>query len=119
MDYLDIDFDVNLENGTHLGEIKNWLKRRPDGGKVIFAVDKVSRADKVQAYALGATDIIHRPVTSKALLKVLLGNLDVLAEDRGQPPLRSFQAVGPVIDSLTNIFSSACLGAPIAPLLSP
>jgi putative nucleotidyltransferase with HDIG domain len=106
-------FDVDLEDNAHLGEIKNWLKRRPIGSKVIFAVDKTSRADKVQAYALGATDIIHRPITSKALLKVLLGNLDALVEDRGQPPLRSFQAVGPVIDALANVFSSACLGAPI------
>jgi len=106
-------FDIDLRDGAHLLEVKKWLKWMPKDGKAIFVVDKTSRAEKIQAYALGATDIIHRPINGKVLLKSLLGDFDALALDAANPPLRNIPAVGPAFDALENVFSSACFGGPI------
>ncbi len=106
-------FDISLHGDSNLLEIKEWLKRRPKGSKTVFVVDKTSRAEKIQAYALGATDIIHRPIDGKALLTALLGDFDSLALDKSHLPLGNLPAVGPAFDALENVFSSACLGAPI------
>jgi putative nucleotidyltransferase with HDIG domain len=108
-----IVFDISLDGSSNLLEIKEWLKRRPKCTKTVFVVDKSSRAEKVQAYALGATDIIHRPIKGKALLNTLLGDFDSLALDTSHPPLRSLPVVGQTFDALENVFSSACLGVPL------
>lgn len=106
--------DVNLGNRAIVQEIKGSLSRRLRNSGIVFAVDKTSRAEKIQAYALGATDIVHRPVSGRALLKVLLGDFDALSLDTSSPELRSIPVVGATLAALENIFSSACLGAPIA-----
>ena len=106
-------FDINMHDGPHLIEIKEWLKRRPKDGKVVFVIDETSRSEKIQARALGATDVIHRPIDGKALLTLLWGDFDSLAVDTSDPPLKSNPAVGPAFDALENVFSSACLGAPL------
>src|SRR5688572_33185507 len=35
--------DVSLKHTSHLLDIKEWLKRKPEGGKAIFAIDTLSR----------------------------------------------------------------------------
>jgi response regulator RpfG family c-di-GMP phosphodiesterase len=106
-------FDINMSDTAHVLKVKNWLKFRPRSSKAVFAIDKTPRAEKIQAYALGATDIIHRPISPRALLKILIGDFDSLSADSSTLELRSFPAVGPVSGALENVFSSACLGAPI------
>jgi putative nucleotidyltransferase with HDIG domain len=106
-------FDMDMSDSAHVHKIKNWLKLRPRNSKAVFAIDKTSRAEKIQAYALGATDIVHRPISARTLLKILMGDFDSLSADSSIPPLRSFSTVGPVCGALENVFSSACLGAPI------
>ena len=108
-------FDINMRDASHLGDVKDWLRRRPKNGKAVFVTDKASRVAQTQAHALGATDVIHRPIDGKSLLKLLWGDFDALVRDTSQPPLRSVPTVGPAIDALENIFSSACLGAPLNP----
>jgi putative nucleotidyltransferase with HDIG domain len=106
-------FDINLSDGARLEEIKKWAKARPKDSKLIIAVDKTSRAEKIQAYALGATDIIHRPVTGGSLQRVLLAEFNELAVDACEPSLASSPAAGAALQALENTFSSACLGAPV------
>ena len=106
-------FDINMHDGRHLVEIKEWLKRKPKDGKVVFVIDETSRSEKIQAHALGATDVIHRPINGKALLTLLWGDFNSLVLDTSAPPLRSIPGVGPAFDALENVFSSACLGAPL------
>ena len=60
--------DIDLEDSSHLPELRVWLKCRPKNGKTIFAVDRGVRHQTVQAYAIGATDVVDRPVDRKALL---------------------------------------------------
>jgi putative nucleotidyltransferase with HDIG domain len=106
-------FDINLSDGPRLEDIKKWAKDRPRDSKLIFAVDKASRAEKIQAYALGATDIIHRPVTGRSLRKVLSSEFDALAVDICEPSLAISPAAGAALQALENTFSAACLGAPV------
>src|ERR1700688_2598402 len=55
-------FDINMRDGTHLLEVKEWLKRKPKDGKVVFVIDQMSWIAEAQANALGATDVLHRPI---------------------------------------------------------
>ena len=79
-------FDIDMHDGRHLLETKEWLKRRPKDSKVVFVVDETSRSEKMQAHALGATDVIHRPIDGKALLTLLWGDFDSLAVDTADAP---------------------------------
>ncbi len=106
-------FDIDMHDVRYLLEAKEWLKRRPKDSKVVFVVDETSWNEKVQAHALGASDVIHRPIDGKALLTLLWGDFDSLAVDLADPPLKSDPAVAPAFDALENVFSSACLGAPL------
>ena len=106
-------FDINLHNGHHLQKVKEWLRRMPKCHKAVFVVDKTSWAEKIQAYALGATDVIHRPINGKDLVTTLLGDFESLAFDTSHSLLKGFPAIKPVVDALENVFCSACLGAPI------
>jgi len=106
-------FDIDMRDSRHLMETKEWLKRKPKDSKVVFVIDETRRGEKIQAQALGATDVIHRPIDGKALLKLLWGDFDTLAIDTADPPLKTDPAVGPAFNALENVFSSACLGAPL------
>jgi putative nucleotidyltransferase with HDIG domain len=102
--------DVNLDS-AHIPALKHWLQRRPKKGKIILAVDKGSRFQAVQASALGATDLLPRPVEGKAVLKELLGDIDSLAGG----PIGASPGVAAGVNALQTIFASACLGAALDP----
>lgn len=106
-------FDIDLLARIHFDEIRKWVKSRPKNSKVIFAVDKASRLEKIQAFAIGATNIIHRPISSGALLKLLVGDFANLTDDSNQPHILSFPGAKSMFDALENVFSAACIGAPI------
>jgi DNA-binding NarL/FixJ family response regulator len=55
-------FDINLNNEPRLQRLKEWLKRKPANAKAIFLTEKSSHLQQTRAYALGATDILYRPV---------------------------------------------------------
>ena len=60
--------DVDFSNGSQVASLKAWLGRKPKDGKVVFAVDKASHLQAIQAKALGAMHVLHRPLERKALL---------------------------------------------------
>src|SRR6266705_1480347 len=74
-------FDINLRDGQHLLELKEWLNRKPKDGKVVFITDKASHAQDIQARALGATNIVHRPFDAGTLVQKLLGDFDAPPTD--------------------------------------
>lgn len=59
--------DIDLRNPEHCSGLKRWLKSRPRKGQAIFCVRKDSHAEAVQAYALGATALLARPVSGSAV----------------------------------------------------
>lgn len=106
-------FDIDLHNPARLKEVKQWLAKKPDKARVIVAIDETSRTERIQAYALGATEVIQRPVTSRALLILLLGDFSTLTQNPAQTPFSEFGSAAPVFRALENIFNSAYLNGSI------
>src|SRR3954452_16765616 len=105
--------DIDLNDEDQLLPLKNWLTRKPKDVKIIFVADKISRLHQARAYALGATAIVHRPVTAQSLLASLRddgGTLGSLAptSHEGLPP-----GIAGAADALQSLLSAACMGTPI------
>src|SRR4051794_36646886 len=66
-------FDINLNDANHLLKLRDKLKSRPKDAKIIFVTDKASRLQETQAFAIGATDVIHRPIDGRTLVAKLWG----------------------------------------------
>jgi putative nucleotidyltransferase with HDIG domain len=85
------------------------------GGKAIFLTDKSSRIESMQAFALGATDVMHHPLREQELMTRLWGEFKSLA---GGPPdlqLPHSPGVAEAVGALQNIFLSACVGGHLDP----
>ena len=61
--------DIDLKDTTQIDSLKRWLQQRPQHGQAIFGVDRRSRHDSIQAYAIGATDVVSRPIDARLLLQ--------------------------------------------------
>jgi putative nucleotidyltransferase with HDIG domain len=59
--------DVDLRDPANCSDLKAWLRRRPRNGQAIFSVRKGSHAQVVQAYALGATSLLVRPISGEGV----------------------------------------------------
>src|SRR5690606_16624969 len=57
--------DIDLRVPEQCNDLKAWLKSRPRNAQVIFSILKGSHAQAVQAYALGATALLARPVSGE------------------------------------------------------
>jgi len=106
-------FDIRLNDEPSLLKLKAWLGRKPANAKAIFLVDKGSHLQHARAYALGATDVLYRPIDGRELLAKLWGDVTSLSADPNNAAIRKSPAVASAIDTLQNIFSSACLGEPL------
>jgi putative nucleotidyltransferase with HDIG domain len=102
--------DIDLAKELSLPQLKRWLGRKPANAKTIFLVDRASHLQEARAGALGATDVLPRPLDYRALLAKLWGDIASLSVDPGNAALRKSPAVCAAIDTLQNIFSAACLG---------
>lgn len=105
-------FDIDLNDPTHLLELKTRLKDRPKDAKVVFVTDKSSHLQDTRAYAIGATDVIHRPIDARALLAKLWGEFGSLTDEQLKLPENSGAGVAAANDTLRGIFSAACSGTP-------
>lgn len=109
-------FDIDFGRSGRAAKVKQWLERKPKDAKVIFAIDKTSHLQSIQATALGATGILHRPFEREAVIKMLLGDLESMwTEDPKDPsdPIKTSPGVGEALEALRNIFESACRGTPL------
>ena len=64
--------DIDLRHQTRVGSVKHWLKARPVGSKVFVGVDHASHLESTQAYAIGATCLMSRPIDGRALSRKFL-----------------------------------------------
>jgi putative nucleotidyltransferase with HDIG domain len=106
-------FDINFTDSQRLLELKEWLDRKPKDGKVVFVTDKASHVQAIQAQALGATDIVHRPLDANELVEKLLDDFDSISSDDPENLIKQCPGIGTALDALHNIFSSACLDTPL------
>ncbi len=62
-----------------------------------------------RAYAVGATDVLHRPVDVTDLLAKLCGEVAALAGNATTFPVQNAPGVAAAVETLQSIFSAACL----------
>ena len=111
--YTVVDFDFN--DIAHIPTLKAWLRRKPNGGKVVFITDKASHLQATRAHAIGATDIVHRPVeVARTGRPNCLGDVASLSNDPANETIRKSPGVAAAIGTLQDIFSSACSGEPLS-----
>jgi putative nucleotidyltransferase with HDIG domain len=103
-------FDIDLKDNQRLLDLRDLLKRKPKETRTIFVTDRASRAQTIQAQALGACEVVHHPLDAGALAGKLSNGFDPSLSD---DPLKDYVGVGPALDALHGIFSTACLGAPL------
>jgi putative nucleotidyltransferase with HDIG domain len=96
--------DIDLGNGAHLDRLRQWLALRPKHGKAIFVVERGVRLQAVQALAVGATDLLNRPVDRRALLVKLFGDIGGLAGEPATPSAADGVSAG--VGALQSIFLS-------------
>jgi putative nucleotidyltransferase with HDIG domain len=102
--------DIDLEDSSYLADLRLWLDFRPKRGKAIFVVEHGVRLQAVQAFAVGATDLVERPVDRKRLLTAFFGDIGSLA---GDPAVFSADGISAGIAALQGIFASAVCGTPV------
>jgi putative nucleotidyltransferase with HDIG domain len=104
-------FDIDLRDSQRLPKLRESLSRRPKDSKVVFVTDKASHVQVIQARALGATGIVHRPYDAKVLVKKLLGEFETLSNVDPESPIKQAPGVGAALDALHEVFLSATCGA--------
>ncbi len=106
--------DIDLNEGAQLGQLKDWIARKPSGAMVLFVTDKSSHLEVMQACALGGTDFIHRPFNKCELLAKLVAGIPA-APVGGAPPLvpQAPDGFGAAIKGLESVFDQASLGRSI------
>jgi putative nucleotidyltransferase with HDIG domain len=102
--------DVDLNNVRYVPFLKKWLEHKPTGAKVVFITDKTSRSQAERAFAIGASDIVHRPIQSADLLAKLLGDVECLSGGPPSKEIRGSPGSVAAIGGLRKIFSSAIGG---------
>jgi putative nucleotidyltransferase with HDIG domain len=105
-------FDINLNDAGHLLKLRDKLKARPQDARIIFVTDKASRLQETQAFAIGATDVIHRPIDARTLLTKLWGESRSIADEKPESPEKSGPGVAAASNMLRGIFSAAMDGTP-------
>jgi putative nucleotidyltransferase with HDIG domain len=103
--------DIDLNNVARANSLREWLDQRPDK-TVICAVDKSSRVQTVQAYSIGATDIVYRPVSTRVLVAKLSGRPAAAGRHNAHSAeLRCGVVAG--IGALQRLFATATRGTPL------
>ena len=107
--------DVDLKRITRVLALKEWLKGKPEGGKVIAVTDKSSHIEGIRANAIGASDAIHGPISGSSILPKLRSDFTQLGAT--PPEFEKSKEIATTLGALQEIFSSACLGISINPAL--
>jgi putative nucleotidyltransferase with HDIG domain len=104
---------IDLGDIDKIHNLKLWLKRKTKDAKLIFITRSGSRLEDARAYALGATDLVRRPLDRIALLTKLRGDFKSLAE--GPPDFQADGSPGIVaaVGALQDVFASAGAGVPL------
>jgi putative nucleotidyltransferase with HDIG domain len=102
--------DLDLNDVRFVPYLKKWLDRKPAGAKVVFVTDKTSRSQNERAFAIGASDIVHRPIQPSDLLAKLLGDVESLSGGQPSKEIRNSPGSTAAVGGLRKLFSSAIGG---------
>jgi putative nucleotidyltransferase with HDIG domain len=103
--------DINFEKISDVANLRLWLQHRPENGRVIFAFESGDHYQEVQAYAIGATDLIPRPIDRDVLITQLLGDIEFLDQNPSSFQTGKVNGISAGVEALKSVFASARLGA--------
>jgi putative nucleotidyltransferase with HDIG domain len=99
--------DIDLRDSAQVESIRQWLRTCPTRG-IFVGVDHASHHESTQAYAIGATCLIPRPIDGRQLSRKFLRARSASAE---RPvPRTELSAALPGLRALQDIFTAATLG---------
>lgn len=101
---------MDLRHSARVSRVRHWLSRRPHHGKALFAIDRRSRHEEIQAYAIGATGVISRPVDGEALMWKLSDELRSIADMSPRREGGFFDEITACVDALQNMFAAVVSG---------
>src|SRR6187551_1185895 len=102
--------DLDLNNVRYVPYLKKWLERRPAGAKVVFITDGTSGSQTERAFAIGASDIVQRPIQPADLVAKLLGDVKSLSAGTPSKEIRNSPGAVAASGGLRKLFSSAIGG---------
>jgi putative nucleotidyltransferase with HDIG domain len=108
-----IFFDIDFDSVVRADSLREWLEQQPNKTAVIFAVDKSSRVQTVQAYSIGATDIVYRPVSTRGLVAKLSDRGTAAASKTNVHSTERRCGVVAGIGALQRLFATATRGVPL------
>jgi HD-GYP domain-containing protein (c-di-GMP phosphodiesterase class II) len=98
-------FALDLRKSANITRAKSWLRAKSPHADAIFIVDAHSHLETVQARALGATQVVRRPMEVCLVLRASVASTPKDGSRKAFPV-----AVTSGIDGLQLIFSSGCSG---------
>ena len=103
--------DIDFASTASLITLKHWLERKTKEAVILIVIDKASRLQRMQAYAIGATDTLHRPIDEADILS----KLDTAVERRAECPVEFEKSRGAIaaLEALQHLFASVYLGLPL------
>lgn len=101
--------DINLRNPERVSALKHWLEQRPANSQVIFGVNRKKPIESIQAYALGATDVMCRPVDARLVMWKLSGGPGSFVGGDGEQRFEICENLSTSLNALQNIFAAAFL----------
>jgi putative nucleotidyltransferase with HDIG domain len=102
--------DIDLRDPARTARVRHWLSRRPHHGKALFAIDRRSRHEEIQAYAIGATGVISRPIKGELVLWKLSDELKSVADMSARSESGFFDQITACVESLQNMFAAVVSG---------
>jgi putative nucleotidyltransferase with HDIG domain len=102
--------DIDLRDPRKVPPLKAWLRLKPVGGRVIFAVGRDSHVESVQAFAIGATDAVRRPVDARLLAWRLSGGISSIANERSETEQGANKCISAGVNALQQLFAAALSG---------
>lgn len=105
--------DIDLRDAGYCFDLKNWLRRRPRNGQVVFCVRKDSHAQAVQACAIGATGLLARPINGYAVLEKFAERKNAEANAAACFSAAGMTGISAGASALHDIFEAAMSGGPL------
>jgi putative nucleotidyltransferase with HDIG domain len=103
--------DIDLRDPAKVPALKAWLKLKPADGRAIFAVGGDTHAESVQAFAIGATDAVRRPVDARLLAWRLSGGISSIANKSDNAEDGPGKCIAAGVNALQQMFAAAVSGA--------
>jgi putative nucleotidyltransferase with HDIG domain len=102
--------DIDLRDPQQTSQLKHWSQGRPPSEKLILAVDRDCHRDVIQAHALGATDLLPRPVDGRLLSWKLSSGAGAIVQAGADLAGEASVAMSTSTHALQHLFATALAG---------